>query len=97
MAGPLDDYILKKNCEGIARAEWLRLERQAKDAKPNNDLYNLLEKTVTKPKTKAPEPEPEPGYINPVMRNFTEQLTTPRQDWGPGLLEALEKERYKDR
>lgn len=95
MAKSLDDYILKKTCGDIVRAEWERLERQAKHAKPNNDLYNLLEKTVTKPKTEAPEPEPD--KTDTALRRLSEQLTTPRQDWEPGLLEALEKERYKDR
>ena len=85
----------KKNIEAYARAEWLRLERQAKHAKPNNDLYNLLEKTVTKPKTEAPEPEQE--KTDTALRRLSEQLTTPRQDWESGLLEALEKKRYKDR
>lgn len=100
MAKSLDDYILKKTCGEIVRAEWERLERKAKHAKPNNglsnnELSNLLEKTVTKSKTEAPEPEPE--KTDTALRRLSEQLTTPRQDWEAGLLEALEKERYKDR
>lgn len=95
MAGPLDDYILKKNCDDIARAEWLRLEREAKDAKPKTALYELLEKTVTKPKTEAPETEPE--NTDNARRHVLQTATEPRQDWEPGLLEALENESYKDR
>lgn len=94
--GPLDDYITKKNADNVARAEWLRLEHEAKNAKPDNDLYRLLERVTDEKPKQAPTPqEPDAGHVTPSSRRFLEQLREPRQAWEETIIHALEKEGYQ--